>query len=69
MFEFTCELCKKTSISAWSEEDAKKEFDSVFNGTPHHDEETGVLCEECYQKVMKFYRLGKYANNKYKNDE
>ena len=48
---FTCDGCHRTFTKAWSDEEAKAEYDRVFpNEKP--DEPRAMLCTSCYQRLL-----------------
>ena len=44
----TCAACGKEFESAWSQEEARAEFDARFPDAPA-DDELVVVCDACYQ--------------------
>ncbi len=48
---FTCAECGQTFPTAWSDEEATREMNATFPGL--QKEEADVVCDECYQKIMK----------------
>jgi len=58
---FVCDACKKSFISAWSDEDAKKEMKENFGDIP--EEDCSYLCEDCYEMFMEFYSTLSDADN------
>lgn len=46
--KYTCEHCRETFLSDWSDDDATAEFTSLFGDLPP-DEEMAVICATCFQ--------------------
>jgi hypothetical protein len=51
---FTCSRCKGTFEKGWSEEEAAAELARDFAG--HRQEDCDELCEDCYQRFMRWFR-------------
>jgi len=47
MSEFTCDRCNETFNRGWTEEEAKKEFDTAPWNIPGED--IGILCDDCFE--------------------
>lgn len=54
--KFTCDMCKETYTSGWTEEEAKAEYESIFG--PNMGEEMAVLCDDCDVIFKDWYRKG-----------
>lgn len=52
---FTCAKCKGTFEEGWSDAEAVAESKATFGFYPGR-EEVGVLCDDCYQDFMKWFR-------------
>lgn len=50
--EFKCAMCGEIYTKDWSEEEAKKEAETIF-GKPIEDWNGGaaVICDDCFNKV------------------
>jgi hypothetical protein len=48
---FTCAACKGTFPKAWSDEEARAEFEQRFPGEPF-DETVEMICDDCDPAVM-----------------
>jgi hypothetical protein len=46
---FTCAVCGGTFDKSWSDEDAQREYDAIFEGW---NEATVTVCEPCYRAMM-----------------
>lgn len=55
MNEFTCDNCKQTFMKAWSDEDAKKEYDASPWNLPEDD--IGIICDDCFQEFKTWFSL------------
>jgi len=56
--EYTCAQCEKTFIKAWSDEEAKEEY----NNSPmkvEPVEEAAIICDDCYKEICRD-RLKRY---------
>jgi hypothetical protein len=49
--EYQCEICKGIFEKGWSDEEAKAEF--YENNPTIPIEESGLICEPCFQLIMK----------------
>lgn len=48
----TCDVCHKTFVSAWSQEEAEAEYDKNFPEAKAKNVERGVLCSACYREFL-----------------
>lgn len=49
--EYKCEICHGVFKKGWSDEEAKAEHFERHPNIPL--EETGLVCDPCFQKIMK----------------
>ena len=49
-----CANREKDFESKWSDEEAAAEFEQTFYRPP--DERDGIVCDDCYQRIMKWIR-------------
>jgi hypothetical protein len=57
--EFTCCVCGNTYEKSWSDEEAKEEFSEVFK-SEFNEENTAVVCDDCYKQMMNEYPVEEY---------
>lgn len=50
--KYTCENCKKTFDSGWTDEEAAQEFREMFGREPVLGDMDGVVCDDCYRKIV-----------------
>lgn len=50
----TCEKCKLTFVSGWSNQEALAEKDRLFPG----EEDFALVCDNCFKEVMDFMEPG-----------
>ncbi|MHA1790258.1 MAG: hypothetical protein ACTSXT_13680 [Candidatus Helarchaeota archaeon] len=56
---FICEICKKQfPFIKEKDDEAIKELNKNFPGISK--EECGIVCEDCYRKIMKYPSIKKY---------
>lgn len=53
---YTCEVCGRTFIKGWSDEEATAEYQANFPET--QGDEIGMICEVCYVAVREWYENG-----------
>jgi DNA-directed RNA polymerase subunit RPC12/RpoP len=54
---YVCEVCKKTYEKGWSDEEAAAEYEQTpFKVKPPIGEETGLVCDHCSKKLMKWLK-------------
>lgn len=49
---FTCENCKQTFSSDWSDEEAQAEYEALFPNHAEAEALVSVVCEDCYNKML-----------------
>lgn len=52
MSQYTCENCNQIFNKLWSDEEAKKEYESSSYYMPN--EEVAVICDDCFIKFKKW---------------
>jgi hypothetical protein len=57
--EFTCWLCGEVYSKLWSDEEAKEEYENVFE-SEFDEENTSIVCDDCYKKMMNEYPVEEY---------
>jgi hypothetical protein len=50
--KYTCAACKGVFYKGWSDEKAAEEFHERHPTLPI-DEETSLICDDCYQLILK----------------
>ena len=59
--KYKCQVCKGTFEKGWSDDEAKKEHGKNFPDVPL--EETGLVCDNCYNEMMHWLRdIGELPN-------
>lgn len=53
---YTCAVCGEEFLSSWNAEDAQAQYEKEFPG--RNDENTHIVCEECYQQYLKWKKTG-----------
>ena len=49
--EYKCAMCKNVYQKGWTEEEAQNELEENFG---HHEpEECDLVCDDCYNEIMK----------------
>lgn len=56
MLIYTCNNCKKTFESDWSDEDALQEKTNLFPILPI--EKMSLVCDDCFKQIMEFNEPG-----------
>jgi len=54
--EYKCERCEDIFTKTWSDEEAEKEFQENFGHLPKELQQRAIICEDCYQEFMKWYK-------------
>lgn len=59
--EYTCACCGKTSAKGWSDEEARKEKETLFPSVPW--DEMTLVCQDCFDRLRDYeahleYRIG-----------
>lgn len=49
--EFKCALCKDVFPKAWTDEEARKEYETNFPQESEDNEEEEIVCDDCYNKL------------------
>jgi hypothetical protein len=52
---YTCDGCKRTLESEWSEAEAQTEYSIEFAAEKSAGMDTAVLCEDCYRKFIQCF--------------
>lgn len=53
---YKCQVCKGTFEKGWSDEEAAQEFKDTKWRTGVSLEETGLVCDDCYDKMTAWLR-------------
>lgn len=53
MTSFTCDGCMTSFNKCWSEEEAKKEYESAPWNVPGQD--CGMLCDDCFEEFKVWF--------------
>lgn len=60
--EYKCFSCGEVFIGGWTDQEAREEQQKNFPGKP--DSEMEVVCETCFQKVMRDVGCKDFAGKK-----
>lgn len=55
--EYRCEMCGEVFKKGWSDEQAKEEYKKNFNMEVKEDD--GIVCDDCYNKMMVEIDIGR----------
>ena len=58
---YTCDACGGTFESGWTEEESQAEYSIEFPKEKAAGVERAVVCEECYQRLMKRFTADRSA--------